>query len=157
MTRTFSQPMTSTTILTSKLTTSFVVAFIVTTILLVYVLHAPQIITQDATIFDEYYYNNAVTTLSGDFFAGVLLLLAAQYIIYLTNITGNLSRIGIVAIVVALASALRQIVIRSNDSETEPATKRWYSTVDTHNSVVYDVIFMTTLYIVLTTIYSQFI
>lgn len=81
--------MTPTTTLTSKLTVSFVAAFVATTIALVYVLRAPHIIIQDAALADEYYYVNAGTTLGGDLFAGALLLMAAQYVIYLTNVTGS--------------------------------------------------------------------
>ena len=149
--------MTPTTTLTTKLTASFVAAFILTTITLVYVLRAPHIIIQDDALADEYYYNNAVPTLSGDLLASVLLLLTAQYVIYLTNITGNLSRIGIVAVVVALATSVRQISASRYVSSSDSETKIWYSNVDIHHSVAYDVIFMSTLYIVLTTIYSQFI
>ena len=149
--------MTLTTTLTTKLTTSFVAAFIVTTIVLVYVLRAPHIIIQDDALADEYYYKNAGSTLSGDLLASVFLLLTAQYVIYLTNITGNLSRIGIVAVVVALATSVRQISASSNASSSDSKPKTWYCSVDIHHSVAYDVIFMSTLYIVLTTIYSQFI
>lgn len=157
MTRTFRQPMTPTTTLTTKLTVSFVAAFVATTIALVYVLRAPHIIIQDAALADEYYYVNAGTTLGGDLFTSAFLLLTAQYVIYLTNITGNLSRIGIVAIVVALATSVRQISASSYVSNPDSASKTWYDIVDIRNSVAYDVIFITTLYIVLTTIYSQFI
>jgi len=149
--------MTLTTTLTTKLTASFVAAFIATTIALVYVLRAPHIIIQDDAIADEYYYKNAGSTLSGDLLASVFLLLTAQYVIYLTNITGNLSRIGIVAVVVALATSVRQISASSNASSSDSKPKTWYGSVDIHHSVAYDVIFMSTLYIVLTTIYSQFI
>ena len=157
MTRPFRQPMTPTTTLTTKLTVSFVAAFVATTIALVYVLRAPHIIIQDAALADEYYYVNAGTTLGGDLLAGALLLMAAQYVIYLTNITGNLSRIGIVAVVVALATSMRQISARSYVANSDPNYKTWYASVNIHNSVAYDVIFMSTLYIVLTTIYSHFI
>lgn len=149
--------MTTTTILTTKLTTSFVAAFLVTTITLVYVLRAPHIIIQDDALADEYYYKNAASTLSGDLLASVLLLLTAQYVIYLTNITGNLSRIGIVVVVVALATSVRQISTRSYLDSSDTKSKTWYASVDIHHSIAYDVIFMSTLYIVLTTIYSQFI
>lgn len=149
--------MTPTTTLTTKLTVSFVAAFVATTIALVYVLRAPHIIIQDAALADEYYYVNAGTTLGGDLFTSAFLLLTAQYVIYLTNITGNLSRIGIVAIVVALATSVRQISASSYVSNPDSASKTWYDIVDIRNSVAYDVIFITTLYIVLTTIYSQFI
>lgn len=152
--------MTLTTTLTSKLTASFVAAFVVTTIVLVYVLRAPHIIIQDDALADEYYYKNAASTLSGDLIASALLLLAAQYVIYTTNITGTLPRIAIIAIVVALATTVRQISAgseRSYVANSEPNSNTWYASVGTRNSVAYDVIFMTTLYIVLTTIYSQFI
>jgi hypothetical protein len=149
--------MTLTTTLTSKLTASFVAAFVATTIALVYVLRAPHIIIQDTAIADEYYYKNAGTTLSGDLIAGVLLLLAAQYVIYATNITGTLARIGIVVIVTALATAVRQVSSIGSIVNPNPNAKTWYASVDIRHSVAYDVIFMTTLYIVLTTIYSQFI
>jgi hypothetical protein len=149
--------MTPTTTLTSKLTVSFVAAFVATTIALVYVLRAPHIIIQDAALADEYYYVNAGTTLSGDLLAGALLLMAAQYVIYATNVTGSLARIGVVATVVALATIVRHASASESDAKTDPKTGSWYARADIRNTVAYDVIYMVSLYIVMTTLYTYFV
>ena len=149
--------MTPTTTLTSKLTVSFVAAFVATTIALVYVLRAPHIIIQDAALADEYYYVNAGTTLGGDLLAGALLLMAAQYVIYATNVTGSLARIGVVATVVALATIVRHASASDPDANTDPKTGSWYARADIRNTVAYDVIYMVSLYIVMTTLYTYFV
>ena len=105
--------MTSTATLTSIFTVSFVAAFVVTSIALVYVLRAPHIIIQDAALADEYYYvnaSNAVSTLSGDLLGSALLLMSAQYIIYARNISGSLARIGVVAALVAIVTIVMPCV-----------------------------------------------
>ena len=158
MTRTFSHPMTPTTTLTSKLTVSFVAAFVATTIALVYVLRAPHIIIQDAALADEYYYVNAGTTLGGDLFAGALLLMAAQYVIYLTNVTGSLARIGVVSAVVAIVTIMRHVSASESESNTDdPNTGSWYARADIRNTIAYDVIYMVCLYSVMTTLYTHLV
>lgn len=144
-----------TTTLTSKLAASFVAAFVVTSIALVYVLRAPHIIIQDAALADEYYYVNARTTLIGDLLAGALLLLAAQYVIYATNVTGSLARIGVVAALVAIVTIVRHA--SASESDSEPKTGSWYARADIENTIAYDVIYMVTLYIVMTTLYTHFV
>ena len=150
--------MTPTTTLTSKLTVSFVAAFVATTIALVYVLRAPHIIIQDAALADEYYYVNAsntVSTLSGDLLGSALLLMSAQYIIYARNISSSLARIGVVAALVALVTIMRHASATESDSESKAGS--WYARADIRNTVAYDVIYMVSLYIVMTTLYTYFV
>jgi len=148
--------MTSTTTLTLISTASFVAAFVVTSIALVYVLRAPHIIIQDAALADEYYYvnaSNAVSTLSGDLLGSALLLMSAQYIIYARNISSSLARIGVVAALVALVTIVRH----ASATESESKTGTWYARADIKNAIAYDVIYMVTLYIVMTAIFSRFV
>lgn len=150
--------MTSTNTLTVIFTVSFVAAFVVTSIALVYVLRAPHIIIQDAALVDEYYYlnaSNAVSRLSSDLLGSALLLMSAQYIIYARNVSSSLARIGIVAALVAITS----IVMHASASEPDSMSKArsWYARTDIRNAVAYDVIYMVTLYIVMTTLYTYFV
>jgi len=150
--------MTSTTTLTLISTASFVAAFVVTSIALVYVLRAPHIIIQDAALADEYYYvnaSNAVSTLSGDLLGSALLLMSAQYIIYARNISSSLARIGVVAALVALVTIMRHASATESDSESKAGS--WYARADIKNAIAYDVIYMVTLYIVMTTLYTHFV
>ena len=150
--------MTPTTTLTTKLSGSFVAAFVATTIALVYVLRAPHIIIQDAALADEYYYVNAGTTLGNDLIAGALLLMAAQYVIYLTNVTGSLARIGVVATVVALVTIMRHVSASESSANTDdPTTGSWYARTDIRNTIAYDVVYMVFLYIVMTTMYTHLV
>jgi len=145
--------MTSTATLTTIFTVSYIVAFVATMIVFVYVFRAPHIIIQDAALADEYYYVNAGTTLGGDLLAGALLLLAVQYVIYATNVTGSLARIGVVAALVALVTIVRH----ASATESESKTGTWYARADIKNAIAYDVIYMVTLYIVMTAIFSRFV
>jgi hypothetical protein len=150
--------MTSTATLTLISTASFVAAFVVTSIALVYVLRAPHIIIQDAALADEYYYvnaSNAVSTLSGDLLGSALLLMSAQYIIYARNISSSLARIGVVAALVALVTIMRHASATESDSESNAGS--WYARADIKNAIAYDIIYMVTLYIVMTAIFSRFV
>ena len=149
--------MTSTTTLTSIFTVSYIVAFVATTIALVYVLRAPHIIIQDAALADEYYYvnaSNAASTLSGDLLGSALLLMSAQYIIYARNISSSLARIGVVAALVAIVTIVMHASASEPDSESK--TGSWYARADIKNAIAYDIIYMVTLYIVMTAIFSRF-
>ena len=150
--------MTSTATLTLISTASFVAAFVVTSIALVYVLRAPHIIIQDAALADEYYYvnaSNAVSTLSGDLLGSALLLMSAQYIIYARNISSSLARIGVVAALVAIVTIVMHA--SASDPDAEPNTGSWYARADIKNAIAYDIIYMVTLYIVMTAIFSRFV
>ena len=147
-----------TTTLTSKLAASFVTAFVVTSIALVYVLRAPHIIIQDAALADEYYYMNAsntASTLSGDLLGSALLLMSAQYIIYARNISSSLARIGVVAALVAIVTIVRHA--SASEPDAEPKTGSWYARTNIKNAIAYDIIYMVTLYIVMTAIFSRFV
>ena len=147
-----------TTTLTSKLAASFVTAFVVTSIALVYVLRAPHIIIQDAALADEYYYvnaSNAAITLSSDLLGSALLLMSAQYIIYARNISSSLARIGVVAALVAIVSIVTHA--SANATDPEPKVGSWYTRANVKNAIAYDIIYMVTLYIVMTAIFSRFV
>ena len=150
--------MTSTATLTLISTASFVAAFVVTSIALVYVLRAPHIIIQDAALADEYYYvnaSNAVSTLSGDLLGSALLLMSAQYIIYARNISSSLARIGVVAALVAIVTIVMHA--SANATDPEPKVGSWYTRTNVKNAIAYDIIYMVTLYIVMTAIFSRFV
>jgi hypothetical protein len=150
--------MTSTATLTSIFTVSYIVAFVATTIALVYVFRAPHIIIQDAALADEYYYvgdSNVVRTLGGDLLGGALLLMAAQYVIYANNISGSLARLGVVAALVAIVTTVMHA--SASESYSESKTGSWYAHASFRNAVAYDVIYMVTLYIVMTAIFSRFV
>jgi hypothetical protein len=144
----------TTTTLVSKLIASFIAASVAMTIVFVYVLRAPHIIIQDTALVDEYYYTNATivaSTLFGEMIASALLLMVAQYVIYATSVSVSLARLCIVAAVVAMASFVRWY---ANTSETDTDDGSWYARTSLKNATAYDVIYMVTLYIVLTALFS---
>ena len=146
---------TTTTTLTSKLIASFIAASVATTIVFVYVLRAPYIIIQDTALVDEYYYTNptnVASTLFGEMFVGALLLMVAQYVIYATSVSVSLARLCIVAAVVAMVSFARYANTSETDTDTDDGS--WYERTSLKNAIAYDVIYMVTLYTVMTTLFS---
>jgi len=139
--------------LTTKLSASFIIAFIVTTIAIVYILRTPHIILQNENMVDKHYYINTTHTLTNDLLSGVGILMIAQLIIYTADINHSLLRIAVVAGVVLLTSFIRTIDVVGNDVKTN-TNAVWYKPNTYIQSTIYDMIYMVTLYIVLTAIFA---
>lgn len=146
--------MTSLSITTIKLYASFVISFAVTSMVLVYVFRTPHIILQDESMVDNQYHINTLSTLTKDFVSAVIILMIAQFIIYMSEIKDSLSRIAIVTIVVILISLVRHITVIGNETRDTPTDKTWYKSTTYMQSTSYDIIYMVTLYIVLTTTFA---
>lgn len=146
--------MTSLSVTIIKLYASFVISFAVTSMVLVYVFRTPHIILQDESMVDNQYHINTVSTLTKDFVSSVIILMIAQFIIYMSGINGSLSRIGIVTMVVVLISLIRHIAVIGNETRDTTTDERWYKSTTYMYSTLYDIIYMVTLYIVLTAMFA---
>jgi hypothetical protein len=103
---------------------------------------------------DNQYHINTLSTLTKDFVSGVIILMIAQFIIYMSDIKGSLSRIGIVTMVVVLISLIRHIAVIGNETRDTTTDERWYKSTTYMYSTLYDIIYMVTLYIVLTATFA---
>ena len=130
------------------LVTSYLITFIVSTLLIVYVLHLPVFITGQQKLVTEYYYKNILSSTLLDLFLIFFYLLLAQAVIYLLNVNRMISRMFIVAFVTLGISGAFYLLYKSKPLDKKSFFSRWVYAAGFY-AVVYDIVLITTTYAVL--------
>ena len=127
---------------------SYLITFVVSTSLVVYVLHLPVFITGQQKMVTEYYYDNIVSSTFLDLFLVFVYLLFAQAVIYILNVNRMISRMVIVAFVTLCISGTFYILYKSKPLDKKSFFSRWFYAAG-FSAVVYDIVLLTITYAVL--------
>lgn len=128
--------------------TSYLITFVISTLLIVYVLHLPVFITGQQKLVTEYYYDNILSSTILDLFLVFFYLLIAQVVIYGLNINRMLARMFIVAFVTLCISGTFYILYKSKPLDKKSFFSRWFYAAG-FNAVIYDIVLITITYSVL--------
>ena len=95
------------------LITSYLITFVVSTLLIVYVLQVPLFITGQQKLIKEYYYDNILSSTILDIFLIFFYLLLAQAVIYVLNVNRMVTRMLLVAVVTLCISGAFYLLFKS--------------------------------------------
>lgn len=127
---------------------SYLITFVISTLLIVYVLHLPVFITGQQKLVSEYYYDNILSSTILDIFLVFFYLLIAQVVIYGFNINRMVYRMFIVAFVTLCISGAFYLLYKSKPLDKNSFFSRWFYAAG-FNAVIYDIILITITYAVL--------
>lgn len=132
----------------SKNIFAYICAFIITLILLVYLLTLPYILTGADDLVNEYYVQHALTNIPLDFLLVTLYLLAAYALFWCVGVQTHqvAFRTVLVALATILISGFFAVYLTWRPS-TSSFFSRWFHRVG-WSGVLYDVVLLTTLYLV---------
>lgn len=128
--------------------TSYIITFVVSTLLVVYILHLPVFITGQQKLVKEYYYDNILSSTILDIFLIFFYLLMAQAVIYILNVNRMITRMLIVAIVTLCISGAFYLLFKSKPLDKKSFFSRWFYAAGFY-AVIYDIVLITTTYAIL--------
>lgn len=127
---------------------AYSITFIISTTLVVYVLHLPTFITGQKDMVNEYYYDNFLSSALFDYFLVFAYLLVAQGVIYGLNANYISHRLTIVMITTLCISGSFYMYFKSQPLDKKSFFSRWFYKAG-FNAVVYDIVLLTITYIIL--------
>jgi hypothetical protein len=114
----------------------FTSAFIISILLIVYILQLPLLITNQPKLIKEYYYDNWLVNLHLDYFFIIIYLLVAYYLIKNLKVTCIWSQLAIIILVTIVLTGLAALYFLSKPI-TSSFFSRWFHTVK-YSSIIYD-------------------
>ena len=130
------------------LPTAYFITFIISTILIVYILQLPTVITRQKNLVQEYYYDNFFKSFVFDLFLILVYLLLSQLVIYGLNATYLLTRIILVAITTLCISGAFYLFFISRPLNKDVFFSRWFYAAG-FRAVIYDIVLLTITYSIL--------
>lgn len=130
------------------LSTAYFITFIISTILIVYILQLPTVITRQKNLVQEYYYDNFFKSFVFDLFLILVYLLLSQLVIYGLNATYLLTRIILVAITTLCISGAFYLFFISRPLNKDVFFSRWFYAAG-FRAVIYDIVLLTITYSIL--------
>jgi len=129
-------------------TTAYFITFIVTTTLVVYVLHLPTFITGQTKLVQEYYYENFFKSFVLDLFLVLIYLLISQLGIYWLNANHILTRIIIVAFTTLCISGGFYLFFTGRPLDKGSFFSKWFYAAG-FRAVLYDIVLLMITYTIL--------
>ncbi len=126
----------------------YLLAFALCTVILVYVLNVPGLLSGKQNLVDEYYKDNFLITIPLDIFLVFAYLLIAQLIIYGIGTKNMLLRFLIVALTTSAISGFFYNMYISSPLNKESFFSRWFYGAGIY-AVLYDIIYVTLVYAVM--------
>ena len=121
-------------------------SYFTVTMILVYILNIPQLVTNDKKgLIKEYYYDNFTNVIIFDYFLIALYLAAGLYLIHLFETKNTFDNIIVIALTTILISGMFALYFLSGP-EDETFFSRWFHSVHQF-AVVYDVILLVCVYV----------
>ena len=130
------------------LSTAYFITFIISTILIVYILQLPTVINRQKNLVQEYYYDNFFKSFVFDLFLILVYLLLSQLVIYGLNATYLLTRIILVAITTLCISGAFYLFFISRPLNKDVFFSRWFYAAG-FRAVIYDIVLLTITYSIL--------
>jgi hypothetical protein len=132
----------------SILTLCYLLAFGVSTVVIVYILNIPGIITGKQKLVDEYYKTNFLIYIPLDVVLVALYLLVAQLFIYISGIKNMLFRFLIVALTTTMISGFFYNMYMSSPVNKDSFFSRWFYGAGLY-AILYDIVYVTIVYAVM--------
>ena len=127
---------------------AYSIAFIISTTLIVYILHIPTFITGQQKMVNEYYYDNFLSSTLLDYFLVFAYLLVAQCVLYGLNANYIAHRLTLVIVTTLCISGGFYLYFKSKPLDKTSFFSRWFYNAG-FSAVVYDIVLLTVTYSVL--------
>lgn len=124
----------------------FTFVYIISILLIVYILRLPLLITNQQKLINEYYYKNWLSSLHLDYFFIIIYLLIAYYFINLFEITNIWKQLIIVIITTIILTGLSAFYFISKPLTTS-FFSRWFHSVK-YTSIIYDSILIGFIFLI---------
>jgi len=131
---------------------SYTLSFFIVTLLGVYGLNLPGIISGNEKLVDSYYYDNIKFFIPFDYFLILLYFLVAYYFSTLFNVKTRKQYLLIIILTTILISGGFMLYFLSNPVSNN-FFSQWFHAVS-YKAVIYDIILLSLMYIVYVKIYS---
>lgn len=123
----------------------YILSFLITIIVLIYILQLPQFLTNNNPLVKEYYYDNYITNIPLDFLLILIYLLISYGIIQYMNINDNTYKLLIVMLTTLIISSIFYIIFTQKPINDNKFFSRWFHSAG-FNAVIYDVILLGSVY-----------
>ena len=123
----------------------YILSFLITIIVLIYILQLPQFLTNNNPLVKEYYYDNYITNIPLDFLLILIYLLISYGIIQYMNINDNTYKLLIVMLTTLIISSIFYIIFTQKPINDNNFFSRWFHSAG-FNAVIYDVILLGSVY-----------
>jgi len=125
---------------------SYLLSLSIVTTVIIYILNVPGYITGADKLVKEYYYDNAIKSFVLDIFLIAIYILAGEFVSNLINVTSNSGKLLVIAGTSMLISSAFMLLFLYL-GKTKSFFSRWFHRVG-FDAVVYDVILVTSVYLV---------
>ena len=126
---------------------AYTIAYILVTLIGVYILNVPGWVTESYGLVKEFYIKNGAKNIIIEWFVFLAYIGSAYAIVNHYNIKDNLHKVGVIVGVTLVLSGLASLIFTSIPSLKGTFFQRWFKETGV-KSLVYDVMIMTTMYIV---------
>jgi len=127
---------------------SYIIAFSIVMLLLVYTLNVPGLLTGRQDLVDEYYQTRFSTTIPFDLLLVFAYLALAQLVVYKFDLNSLVARLGVVVLTTIVISGYFYNMYLSYPENKHSFFSRWFYGVGLW-AVLYDTIFLATTYAVM--------
>ena len=134
---------------------AYFLSLCVVTIIYVYALNLPEFITQSHDLVDEYYYKQALTSFGIDIFLIAAYISIAMYVGDLLKINRKDNAQQLLVLILTIIAISGSFMIYFNmGGSPDTFFSRWFEQVG-YKAIVYDVIFICSVYILMLIFYNS--
>ena len=123
---------------------SYFISYCILTLIIVYVLKIPNLITGQTELIKEYYYTNSVSSFFLDLFLIYFYIKFASYIGKVFKINTNYKKILLVAVITFMISTSFMFLFLKQNNKL--FFTRWFKSAG-FNAVLYDIVIVTSIFI----------
>ena len=123
---------------------SYFISYCILTLIIVYVLKIPNLITGQRELIKEYYYTNSVSSFFLDLFLIYFYIKFASYIGKVFKINTNYKKILLVAVITFMISTSFMLLFLKQNNNL--FFTRWFKSAG-FNAVLYDIVIVTSIFI----------
>ncbi len=123
---------------------SYFISYCILTLIIVYVLKIPNLITGQTELIKEYYYTNSVSSFFLDLFLIYFYIKFASYIAKVFKINSNYKKILLVAVITFMISTSFMFLFLKQNNNL--FFTRWFKSAG-FNAVLYDIVIVTSIFI----------
>ncbi len=123
---------------------SYFISYCILTLIIVYVLKIPNLITGQTELIKEYYYTNSVSSFFLDLFLIYFYIKFASYIGKVFKINTNYKKILLVAVITFMISTSFMLLFLKQNNNL--FFTRWFKSAG-FNAVLYDIVIVTSIFI----------
>ena len=126
---------------------AYTIAYILVTLIGVYILNIPGWITESYDLVKEFYIKNGAKNIIIEWFVFLVYIGSAHAIVTHYNIKDNVQKMMVIAVVTLALSGLASLIFTNIPFLRGTFFQRWFKETGV-KSLIYDVIIMTTMFVV---------